>query len=356
MKALPAWARRDVVRDAAAIPVLIVGFLMLLAMGTEYQYPAADDALFAGTGGDYHETYYGVHGSGGVYPLRIKYHDSPGYRGPPVIIVHGMGTSDAYLWRVEGEVDVFAGFIFAERRRLEAAGLAQGLADLGVDVVTYTYPDSRDRPLEYQAYDLGRVTGWTKDRFVKKDVVLVGHSTGGLICYYYLVSGQPGRVNYQFPAADHPEYAWNPSYNVSDYDLKHFRYQYDVARLFLVATPNLGNLTPEGRDYGSPALFEMKENADFLTWLEEGRRRAAAERYVWPDVYVFAGTAFEKYMGQNPLNFGDGIVTVASAVGNWEEDPRCRGRVYRYPLDHFQLAMDGGVLATIYNALAGPGN
>jgi hypothetical protein len=129
-----------VLRDAAALPVLLIGIFMLVAMGTQSDLPSPEDRLFAGIGGDYRVTSFGVHGTAGVYPLRIKYFDHPDYHGPPVILVHGMGTSDAYFWRVRGEVEVFAGFIYSEQRDISAVGHAQGLVDLGYDVVTYTYP------------------------------------------------------------------------------------------------------------------------------------------------------------------------------------------------------------------------
>jgi pimeloyl-ACP methyl ester carboxylesterase len=341
--------RGAVLRDVAALPVLLIGVFMLVAMGTQSDVPSPEDRLFAGIGGDYRVTSFGVHGTAGVYPIRIKYYDSPSYHGPPVILVHGMGTSDAYFWRVHGEVEVFAGFIFSEQRNISAVGHAQGLADLGYDVVTYTYPDSRNRPLEYQAYDLARIIKWTKERFVKDKVILIGHSTGGLICRYYVESGQPGRENYQFPSKEKVGYTWNRFFTVSDFEMRRLRYRYDVAKLVLIATPNYGNLKEEGRDYHSPALFEMKENGGFVKWLEEGWANAEAKGYKTPPVYVVVGNAYDNYMGEGPLDFGDGMVTVPSAVGPFAED--ARAEVYYFPLDHFELAMDGAVLAKIYNAL-----
>jgi pimeloyl-ACP methyl ester carboxylesterase len=338
-----------VLRDAAALPVLLIGIFMLVAMGTQSDLPSPEDRLFAGIGGDYRVTSFGVHGTAGVYPLRIKHFDHPKYHGPPVILVHGMGTSDAYFWRVRGEVEVFAGFIYSEQRNISAVGHAQGLADLGYDVVTYTYPDSRNRPLEYQAYDLARVIKWTKERFIKDKVILIGHSTGGLICRYYVESGQPGRKNYQFPSKEKSDYIWNRFFTVSDFEMERLRYRYDVARLVLIATPNFGNLKEEGRDYRSPALFEMKENGDFVTWLEEGRSNAEAKGYKRPPVCVIVGSKYDNYMGEGPLDFGDGMVAVPSAVGPYGED--ARAEVQYFDLDHFELAMDGGVLAKIYNAL-----
>jgi pimeloyl-ACP methyl ester carboxylesterase len=338
-----------VLRDAAALPILLIGLFMLVSMGTQDDLPSPEDRLFAGIGGDYRVTNFGVHGTAGVYPLRIKYFDHPDYGGPPVILVHGMGTSDAYFWRVHGEVEVFAGFIYSEQRDISAVGHGQGLVDLGYDVVTYTYPDSRNRPLEYQAYDLARVIKWTKERFIKDKVILVGHSTGGLICRYYVESGQPGRENYQFPYKEKRDYTWNRFYNVSNFEMRRLRYRYDVANLVLIATPNLGNLKEDGRDYRSPALFEMKENSGFVTWLEEGRSNAEAKGYKRPPVCVVVGTKYDNYMGEGPLDFGDGIVAVPSAVGPYGED--ARAGVYYFDLDHFELAMDGAVLAKIYNAL-----
>ncbi|MEE9456560.1 MAG: alpha/beta fold hydrolase [bacterium] len=338
-----------VLRDAAALPVLLIGIFMLVAMGTKSDLPSPEDRLFAGIGGDYRVTNFGVHGGAGVYPLRIKYFDHPDYGGPPVILVHGMGTSDAYFWRVHGEVEVFAGFIYSEQRDISAVGHAQGLVDLGYDVVTYTYPDSRNRPLEYQAYDLGRVIKWTKERFIKDKVILIGHSTGGLICRYYVETGQPGRENYQFPYKEKRDYTWNRFYNVSDFEMRRLRYRYDVANLVLIATPNFGNLKEEGRDYRSPALFEMKENSGFVTWLEEGRSNAETKGYKKPPVCVIVGIKYDNYMGEGPLDFGDGMVAVPSAVGPYGED--ARAEVYYFDLDHFELAMDGAVLAKIYNAL-----
>ena len=338
-----------VLRDAAALPILLIGLFMLVSMGTQDDLPSPEDRLFAGIGGDYRVTNFGVHGTAGVYPLRIKYFDHPDYGGPPVILVHGMGTSDAYFWRVHGEVEVFAGFIYSEQRDISAVGHGQGLVDLGYDVVTYTYPDSRNRPLEYQAYDLARVIKWTKERFIKDKVILVGHSTGGLICRYYVESGQPGRENYQFPYKEKRDYTWNRFYNVSNFEMRRLRYRYDVANLVLIATPNFGNLKEDGRDYRSPALFEMKENSGFVTWLEEGRSNAEAKGYKRPPVCVVVGIKYDNYMGEGPLDFGDGIVTVPSAVGPFGED--ARAEVYYFDLDHFELAMDGTVLAKIYNAL-----
>jgi pimeloyl-ACP methyl ester carboxylesterase len=338
-----------VLRDAAALPVLLIGIFMLVAMGTQSDLPSPEDRLFAGIGGDYRVTSFGVHGTAGVYPLRIKYFDHPDYHGPPVILVHGMGTSDAYFWRVRGEVEVFAGFIYSEQRDISAVGHAQGLVDLGYDVVTYTYPDSRNRPLEYQAYDLARVIKWTKEKFIKDKVILVGHSTGGLICRYYVESGQPGRTNYQFPHKEKPDYTWNRFFNVSDFEMRRLRYGYDVAKLVLIATPNFGNLKEDGRDYRSPALFEMKENGGFVTWLEEGRSNAEVKGYKRPPACVVVGTKYDNYMGEGPLDFGDGMVTVPSAVGPYGEG--ARAEVYYFDLDHFELAMDGAVLAKIYNAL-----
>ena len=61
-----------------------------------------------------------------------------------------------------------------------ASQLGIDLVDLGYDVVTYTYPDSRHRPLEYQAYDLHRIVEWTKGRFVKKSVGADAREHGGL--------------------------------------------------------------------------------------------------------------------------------------------------------------------------------
>jgi len=310
-----------------------------------------EDRLFAGVGGDFREYNFGVHGPYGVYPLRIKYYDDPAYDGPPVIIVHGMGTSDAYLWRVRGTVDFFSGFIYGERRFVDAVGHAQGLADLGYDVVTYTYPDSRNRPLEYQAYDLMRVVKWTKERFVARQVILIGHSVGGLVVRYYLQSGQPGMDNYLIPRQTLRDYTWNRYYAVTDYEMKRLRYGGDVAAAVLIATPNAGNLKADGADRSSPALYELKEGSGFVMWLEEGRTLAQRQSYRRPPVAVFAGTAYEDYMGEAPLDFGDGIVSVASAVASWEEDPCAAGHVYRYDLDHFELAMDGEVLARIHNFL-----
>jgi pimeloyl-ACP methyl ester carboxylesterase len=338
-----------VLRDSAALPILLVGIFMLVAAGAQEDRSRPEDRIFAGVGGDYREVNYGVHGVMGVYPLRIKYYDHPGYDGPPVVLVHGMGTSDAYFWRVRGEVEVFAGFIYSEERNVSAAGHAQGLVDLGYDVVTYTYPDSRNRPLEYQAYDLARVIQWTKERFLTREVILVGHSTGGLICRYYLESGQPDRGNYRFPYKEKRDYTWDRYLTISDFDVKRLRYRGDVAKLLLIATPNYGSLKEEGRDYGSPALFEMKENSEFVTWLEEGRRRAAEKGYKRPPVCVFVGKAYENYMGEGPLDFGDGIVTVSSAVGPYAETKNAE--VYYFDLDHFELAMDGRVLAKIYTVL-----
>jgi pimeloyl-ACP methyl ester carboxylesterase len=338
-----------VLRDAAALPVLLIGIFMLVAMGTQSDLPSPEDRLFAGIGGDYRVTSFGVHGTAGVYPLRIKHFDHPKYHGPPVILVHGMGTSDAYFWRVRGEVEVFAGFIYSEQRNISAVGHAQGLVDLGYDVVTYTYPDSRNRPLEYQAYDLARVIKWTKERFIKDKVILIGHSTGGLICRYYVESGQPGRKNYQFPSKEKNDYTWNRFFSVSNFEMRRLRYRYDVAKLVLIATPNFGNLKEEGRDYRSPALFEMKENGDFVTWLEEGRSNAEAKGYKRPPVCVIVGSKYDNYMGEGPLDFGDGMVAVPSAVGPYDED--ARAEVQYFDLDHFELAMDGGVLAAIYNSL-----
>ncbi|UCH77939.1 MAG: alpha/beta fold hydrolase [Candidatus Coatesbacteria bacterium] len=336
-------------RDAASLPLLLVGVFMLVSVGTKTDELTPEDRLFAGISGDFRETTFGVHGGAGVYPVRIRYYDNPRYDGPPVILVHGMGTSDAYFWRVRGEVEVFAGFIFSETRDIAAVGHAQGLVDLGYDVVTYTYPDSRNRPLEYQAYDLARVVKWTKERFICPQVILVGHSTGGLICRYYLESGQPGRKNYQFPYKEKQDYEWNRFFNISDFEMRRLRYRYDVAALVLIATPNYGGLKKGGRDYGSPALYEMTEESDFLAWLEEGRRNAGAEKYKRPPVYVLVGKAYENYMGEGPLDFGDGIVTVPSAVGPYEEADGAE--VYYFNLDHFELAMDGEVLARLYTVL-----
>jgi pimeloyl-ACP methyl ester carboxylesterase len=350
-------ARRNggiVLRDTASLPILLVGIFMLVAVGTKETEPNPEDRIFAGVSGDYREVSYGVHGSAGVYPLRIKFFDNPKYDGPPVIFVHGMGTSDAYFWRVHGEVEVFAGFIFSETRDISAVGHAQGLVDLGYDVVTYAYPDSRNRPLEYQAYDLARIVQWTKERFLKREVILVGHSTGGLICRYYIESGQPGRKNYQFPYKEERDYTWDRYLSISDFEMKRMRYRYDVAKLVLIGTPNFGSLKEDGRDYGSPALFEMKENSDFLNWLEEGRSRAVEKGYKRPPVYVFVGRAYENYMGEGPLDFGDGIVTVSSAVGPFGEDEDAE--VFYFDLDHFELAMDGGVLARMYTALREDGD
>jgi len=342
-------SRDAVLRDVTSLPILLVGIFMLVAVGTKEDESNPEDRIFAGVSGDYREVSYGVHGVAGVYPLRIKYFDNPDYDGPPVIFVHGMGTSDAYFWRVHGEVEVFAGFIFSETRDIAAVGHAQGLVDLGYDVVTYAYPDSRNRPLEYQAYDLSRIVQWTKERFVKREVILVGHSTGGLICRYYVESGQPDRGNYRFPYKEKEKYHWDGYLSISDFEMKRLRYGYDVAELVLIATPNYGSLKEDGRDYGSPALFEMKENSEFLQWLEEGRKNAAAKGYKRPPVYVFVGKAYENYMGEGPLDFGDGIVTVSSAVGPYGEAEDAR--VFYYELDHFELAMDGEVLADMYTSL-----
>jgi pimeloyl-ACP methyl ester carboxylesterase len=337
--------------DAAAIPIVLVGVFMLAAMTITRKTTYLEDRLFAGVGGDYREVTYGVHGGAGVYPLRIKYFDNPHYDGPPVVLVHGMGTSDAYFWRVRGEVDVFAGFIYSERRDIDAVGHGQGLVDLGYDVVTYTYPDSRNRPIEYQAYDLARVIKWTKERFIKREVILVGHSLGGLICRYYVQCGQPGLANYQFPAKELTSYDWNRYYNISNFEMKRLAYRNDVTDLVLIATPNYGNLKADGRDYGSPALYEMKEESDFVRWLEAGRENAVKKGYRRPRLHVIAGMAYENYMGEGPLDFGDGIVTVSSAAGPFADDPALVGAVHYFDLDHFQLAMDGEVLAAIYNAL-----
>ena len=342
-------SREVVLRDSASLPVLLVGIFMLVAVGTKEDESNPEDRIFAGVSGDYREVNYGVHGVAGVYPIRIKYFDNPDYHGPPVVFVHGMGTSDAYFWRVHGEVEVFAGFIYSEQRNVSAVGHAQGLVDLGYDVVTYTYPDSRNRPLEYQAYDLSRILLWTKERFLTRDVILAGHSTGGLICRYYIESGQPGRENYRFPYKEKSEYNWDGYLSISDFEMKRLRYRYDVAKLVLIGTPNYGSLKEEGRDYGSPALFEMKESSDLINWLEEGRRRAAEKGYKRPPVYVFVGKAYENYMGEGPLDFGDGIVTVSSAAGPFGDDENAE--VFYYDLDHFELAMDGAVLAKMYTVL-----
>lgn len=345
--------RYFVFRELASIPLLLVGVFMLITMnvdsgnGPEF----LEDRLFAGVGGDFHEYNFGVHGPYGVYPLRVKYYDDPAYAGPPVILVHGMGTSDAYLWRVKGTVDFFSGFIYGERRFVDTVGHAQGLADLGYDVVTYTYPDSRNRPLEYQAYDLMRVIKWTKERFITRRVILIGHSIGGLIVRYYLQSGQPDLPNYVLPREILRDYTWNRYYAVSDYEMKRLRYGGDVAAAVLIATPNLGNLKSDGLDRASPALYELKENSGFVTWLEEGRAQAQRKGYRRPPLAVFSGTAYEDYMGEAPLDFGDGIVSVASAVGPWDKDPCAAGNIFTFDLDHFELAMDGEVLARIYSFL-----
>jgi len=353
-KALRFLSRPGPVRDLSSLPILVMGVFMMLVLGTRTPPTMLEDKMLAGAGGDYREVIFGVHGASGVYPLRIKYFDSPRYNGPPVIFVHGTGTSDAYFWRMRGEVDVFSGFIYAERRDVDAIGHAQGLADLGFDVVTYTYPDSRNRPIEYQAYDLARIITWTKEKFVRREVILVGHSMGGLVCRYYVESGQPGRKNYQFPFKERRDYTWNRYYNISDFEIQRMKYRYDVAKMVLVSTPNLGTLKKDGNDYGSPALFELKEESDFIQWLEAGRANAAAKGYKLPETHVFVGTAFENYMGEGPLDFGDGIVAVASAQGDFGGDPRVKDHIYRYPLDHFQMMMDGEVLAKFYNILNGP--
>ena len=93
----------------------------------------------------------------------------------------------------------------------------------------------------------------------------------------------------------------------------------------------------------------MKENSGFVTWLEEGRSNAEAKGYKRPPVCVVVGIKYDNYMGEGPLDFGDGIVAVPSAVGPYGED--ARAEVYYFDLDHFELAMDGTVLAKIYNAL-----
>lgn len=339
--------------DFGALPLLALAIFMLVAVGTQPPPASLEDRAFAGVGGDYREVAYGVHGPLGVYPLRIRYHDNPNYHGPPVVFVHGMGTSDAYFWRMRGQVEIFPGFIYAQTRDIDAVGHAQGLVDLGFDVVSYAYPDSRQRPLEYQAYDLARVIRWTKERFISREVILIGHSIGGLICRYYVQSGQPGRANYVFRLNDHPGYSFNRYYAISDFEMKRLHYQGDVAALVLLGTPNLGSLKADGRDYGAPALAELKENSDFLRWLAEGQANARAKGYKLPPTYVFVGTAYEDYMGEGPLDFGDGIVPVASARGDFDNGPANSARVFTFPLDHFQLAMDGEVLARIFNLLRG---
>jgi len=70
-----------------------------------------------------------------------------------------------------------------------------------------------------------------------------------------------------------------------------------------------------------------------------------------PEYYVFAGTRLDNYMGQDPLDFGDGIVPVASAVGPFGDDPATAPNIFLYRLDHFELAMDGAVLAKVDGAL-----
>jgi pimeloyl-ACP methyl ester carboxylesterase len=337
--------------DPAAFPVLVIGMFMLVMLNTGRHHEYAEDAYFAPAGGDYKEINLPVHSVGRVYDLRVKYYDNKHYKGPPVIIVHGMGTSDSYFWRMKGSVEVFNGFVYYEERYVETIGLAQGLVDLGYDVVTYTYPDSRYRPLEYQAYDLHRIIEWTKSRFVKRSVILIGHSIGGLICRYYVVSGQTGLPNHRFEEPPGGTYKWQHQYDVTGYEISHMKYKGDVEKCVLFATPNLGSLAAGGKDYGSPALYQLTEGSDFLEWLELGREVAKADDLPDPEYYVFAGTRFENYMGQEPLDFGDGIVPVASAVGLFEEDRPESPNVFTYPLDHFELVMDGEVLAKLDSVL-----
>ncbi len=337
--------------DPAVFPVLVIGLFMLVTLNTGRHHEYVEDAYFAPAGGDYRETNISVHSVGRVYDLRVKYYDNKGYKGPPVIIVHGMGTTDSYFWRMKGNVEVFNGSVYYEERYIETIGIAQGLVDLGYDVVTYTYPDSRYRPLEYQAYDLHRVIAWTKRRFVRRSVILIGHSIGGLICRYYLVSGHDGLSKYHFNAPPEGKYNWQHQYDISGYEVSHMKYKGDVEKCVLFATPNYGSLSSDAEDYGSAALYQLIEGSDYLDRLELARRVAKSDDVPDPEYYVFVGTRFEDYLGQEPLDYGDGVVSVASAVGPFGEDPEAATNVYTFPLDHFELVMDGTVLAELDAAL-----
>lgn len=337
--------------DPATVPLLLVGTFIIIALGSSKKSIMMEDRYFGAIGGDYQEYNYPVHSYGRVYPLRIKYFDNPNYKGPPVIFVHGMGASDAYFWRMEGEIEVFQGFIYSDKRTVEGIGLAQGMVDMGYDVVTYSYPDSRHRPMEYQAYDLLRVIEWTKRTFVKKEVHLVGHSSGGLIIQYYLAAGQRRGENLMFERPEGEDFRWDRRYDIYDYVVKRMEYGEDVEKVVLVATPSLGILKKGGKHYGSPALYQMIEESDFLEWIADGSEEAFRRHRQFPEMYVFAGNAFEDYMGESPLDFGDGMVSVHSAVGDFAQDDRFKDNIYYFKKDHFEIVMDGEVISGLDRVL-----
>ncbi|MCP4229581.1 MAG: alpha/beta hydrolase [bacterium] len=337
--------------DPATVPLLILGTFIIVTLGSSKKTFVLEDRVFGAIGGDYSEYNYPVHSFGRVYPLRIKHFDNPNYKGPPVVIVHGMGSSDAYFWRMEGDIEVFQGFIYSDKRSVEGVGLAQGLVDLGYDVVTYTYPDSRHRPTEYQAYDLLRVIEWTKRTFVKKSVHLVGHSSGGLIIQYYLASGQKRGDNLFFEKPEGEDFRWDRRYDLYDYVVKRMKYGEDVEKAVLVATPNLGILKEGGKHYGSPALYQMTEGSELLAWIAEGRKKALRRHNQFPEIYVFAGIAYEDYMGESPLDFGDGMVSVESAVGDFDDDDRFKDNIRYFEKDHFEIVMDGEVISGLDKVL-----
>lgn len=56
-------------------------------------------------------------------------------------------------------------------------------------------------------------------------------------------------------------------------------------------------------------------------------------------------------MGESPLDFGDGMVSVRSAVGDFVEDDRFKDNIYYFKKDHFEIVMDGEVISGLDRVL-----
>jgi len=327
------------------VALTIFSFISLISYRSATMNGWGQGELF----GDYRTEHVGIDGLHGDYGIKIKYaRQNSTY--PPVIILHGTAAADDYLWRFCGKVTLFPYSIYEREERIIRSGLAQSLVDLGFDVVTYTSPDSAVRPLEECAVELSEIIEWTKDKFDAEQVVLIGHSQGGLVVRYYVESDPRIMNNYIFP----PKWGVFTSFHhqIKPEYVRRLSYKDDVAGVFLLGTPNYGINAPRDDYATTVALVEQSLGSEFIEY-SNNRYEEVSTKLGFPPYFIIYGTAYEDFFNNPALDFGDGVVTVESAVGPFGDIPSFEGEVTAYDIDHYQLVSDGFVVAKIANMMWG---